>query len=116
MQLPKPHTGYFISAVFMPMQEVTHYMVHKHLDPGVTGGKLMTKSAVVDLVENSGLPVYVWEWNYEQGCFLVGKQVNCSLDYHQNKYLWINTKDPKTKNLKHLIKMNWFDTGLNDKG
>lgn len=103
-----PHTAYFISAVFIDLQEVTHYMVHKHLDPGVSGAEKMTKAEVVDLIENSGLPVFVWEWNYDAGRFLVGKKVNCNLDYHQKKYLWINEKDPKTKDLKHLIKMNWF--------
>jgi len=105
----KPHTGYLISAVFISLQEVTHYMVHEHLDPGVTAATKMTKDEVVNLVENSGLPVYVWEWNYEAGRFIVGKQVNCNVDFNKNKYLWINTKDPNTKNLKHLIRMNWFN-------
>lgn len=108
----KPHSGYLISAVFIPLQEVTHYMVHKHFDPGVSGAVKMSKADVIDLVEKSGMPVNVWEWNYEHARFLIGKQVNCNLDYNQNKYLWINTKDRSTKDLKHLIKMNWFETEL----
>lgn len=100
--------GYLISGVFIDLQEVTHYTVHTDLNPGASGAVKMSKAEVVELVENSGLPVYVWEWNYEQARFLQGKQVNCNLDYHRNKYLWINEKDPKTKNLKHLIRMNWF--------
>ena len=107
---PLPHTGYLISGVVIDMQEVTHYMVHQHLDPGVSGALKMSKADVIDLVENSGLPVFVWEWNYHAGQFMTGKKVNCSLDYNKNKYLWINTKDPKTKNLKHLIRVNWFHT------
>lgn len=108
MRVVPPHTGYFISAVFMPLKDVTHYIVHKHLDPGVSGGIKMSKAEVCDLVENSGLPVFTWEWSYEMARFLMGKRVNCNLDYHQNKYLWINTKDPKTKDLRHLIKMDWL--------
>lgn len=104
----KPNAGYLISAVFIPLQEITHYMVHEYLDPGASGATVMSKAKVVDLVENSGLPVYIWEWNYEAGRFEIGKQVKCNIDYQQNKYLWINEKDPKTKNLKHLIKMEWF--------
>lgn|GEM_PF-6887819 len=115
MRNAPPHTGYLISAVFIPFQEVTHYMVHEHLNPGASGARIMTKNAVIDLVENSGLPVYVWEWCYDTGRFKVGKQVNCNLDYKQNKYLWINTKDPKTKDLKHLIKMDWFQTAFDTK-
>ena len=106
---PNPHTGYFISGVFIALQEVTDYMVHEYLNPGVTAGVKMSISDVINLVENSGLPVFVWEWNYESGIFIAGKQVNCAIDYNQHKYLWINAKDPSTKNLKHLIKMNWFN-------
>lgn len=39
----------------------------------------------------------------------IGKTVNCNTDYNGNKYLWINEKDRATKDLKHLIKMNWFE-------
>lgn len=108
MKTPKPHSGYFISAVYMSLQDVTHYIVHKHLDPGVSGGEKMSKAEVIELVENSGLPVFVWQWNYDTGCFNTGKQVNCNIDYNQKKYLWINAKDTKTKDLKHLIKIDWF--------
>jgi hypothetical protein len=108
MITPNPHTGYFITGVFIAITEVTHYVVHQYLDPGVGAGYKMSKAEVLDLIENSGLPVSVWEWNYEEGHFVLGKQVNVAIDYHQNKYLWINAKDPKTKNLKHLIRMDWF--------
>jgi len=69
-----PHTGYFITGVFIDITEVTHYVVHKHLDPGVTGGRKMSKQEVIELIETSGLPVFVWLWNYEEGRFLLGKQ------------------------------------------
>ena len=105
----KPHSEYFISAVFISLQEVTHYMVHEHLNPGVSGATKMTKQEVITLVENSGMPVFIWEWNYELGRFVKGKQVNCNLDYNNNQYLWINARDPSTKDLKHLIKMDWFN-------
>lgn len=108
MITPPPHSGYLISAVFIDITEVTHYVVYKYFNPGVSGGYKMAKQEVINLVESSGLPVFIWEWNYEMGRFVIGKQVNCALDYNKNKYLWINTKDPKTKNLKHLIKMEWF--------
>jgi len=107
---PPPHTGYLISAVFIPLQDVTHYMVHKHLNPGMSIAVKISKAEVIDLVENSGLPVCILEWNYEAGRFFIGKQVKCNMDYNGKKYLWINAKDPKTKDLKHLIKMDWFNT------
>lgn len=112
MKTAKPHSGYLISAVFIPLQEVTHYMVHEHLNPGATGAIKMCKDDVVKLVERSGMPVHVWEWSYSAGRFVMGKQVNCSTDYNGNKYLWINTKDPATKDLKHLIKMGWYETAF----
>nr|WP_322625661.1 hypothetical protein [uncultured Flavobacterium sp.] len=112
MKTAKPHTGYLISSVFIPLQEPTHYMVHQYLDPGVSGGIKMSKDDVIALVETSGMPVYVWLWNYEQGRFVIGKQVKCNVDYSGAKYLWINEKDPATKNLKHLIKIEWFQAAF----
>lgn len=109
MITPKTHSGYLISAVFIPLQDVTHYIVHKHLNPGVGVGIKMSKDEIIDIIENSGLPVNVWQWNYESGKFEIAKTVNCNEDYNGNKYLWINEKDPATKDLKHLIKMNWFE-------
>lgn len=104
----KHHSSYYISAIFMSLNDITHYIVHKNFDPGVSGGEKLSKEEVINLVENSGLPVYVWLWGYDQGCFIQGQQVNCNLDYNNNKYLWINAKDPKTKDLRHLIKMEWL--------
>lgn len=109
MRVAKPHTAYLISSIYVELQDVTHYTVHKHLDPGISPGNKLSKEEVVVLVECSGLPVYVLEWDYERGNFDIGKQVNCNLDYKGKKYLWINAKDPKTRDLRHLIKMNWFD-------
>jgi len=110
MKRAKPHTGYLVSAVSIPIQEPTHYMVHKHLDPGVSEAAKLSKEELIALVEQSGLPVYVWLWDYTLQRFVIGKQVHCAVDYQGNKYLWINTKDRATKDLRHLIKIEWFET------
>ena len=104
-----PHTGYLISGIYMDMLEVTHYMVHRHNDPGVSGARKLSKADVVKIIQKSGKPVYVWEWDYSVARFKIGRQVNCAVDYSGNTYLWIIPKDRATKNLRHLIKMNWFE-------
>ena len=87
---------------------VSHYAVHDFLNPGVSGVRKLTKAQMIDLIETEGKLVYVFGWDYKKGHFVQGKQVFCS-DGHQGKYLHHKPYEDRTKNLKHLIKISWFE-------
>lgn len=109
MITPPEFTAYLISGIWYdPKGEVSHYAVHKFLNPGVGGCRKLEKSTVIDLVEMSGKPFYIMGWDYNTGKFRQGQQI-ILVNNQTGKYLWTITKEQRTKNLKHLINVSWFE-------
>ena len=99
---------YFISGVWVSMGKVAYYAVHEFLNPGVGSAKRFSKAEAIFLVEKPEIKVYVWGWDYKSSRFLVGKQIQVIGGY-SGKYLATIPQDDKTKDLKHLINLSWFD-------
>jgi len=104
-----PPNVHFISGIWVDHSGiVSHYAVHDFLDPGASGARRLTKYQTIDLVDTEGRVVYVWGWDYKNGRFVQGKQVFCT--HGQNgSYLHHKPFEDRTKNLKHLIKIDWFE-------
>lgn len=107
MKEPPPVTQYLISGVYLDLNVVTHYAVHQDYNPGASGSYKLTANQLKALFERPGISVFTWEWNYREGRFLKGQQVFIK-KYNDVFYFYVLPDDWKTKNLRHLIKLNWF--------
>ncbi len=96
-------TGIWHDHQFQPL----YYSVHEFQNPGVSNSKKMSIAEVIAIIETDGLSVFTWEWDYKKGCFSKGNKVLVGSD-RNGKYLYIEPFDRNTKNLKHLIRVNWF--------
>ena len=112
MIAPTEFTAYLISGIWTDDSgKVSHYAVHQFLNPGVGGCRKMTVTIVHDLILMSGKPFYVMGWDYKVGKFKRGQKV-ILMNPLGKKYLWTEKQEPHTKNLKHLIKLDWFGSLL----
>lgn len=110
MKTPPPFTAYYISGIWTDYKnQVSHYSVHRFLNPGVSGGKKVSIEEVIDLMGKTTRPFYVFGWDYKSGQFRQGEQIFVFDGYH-GKMLWTAKKEERTKNLTHLIKLNWFSS------
>jgi len=109
MKTPPPSTAYLISGVWTDYKsEISHYAVHQLLNPGVSGCKKFTREETIDLVENGGKPFYVFGWDYTKGRFRQGQRI-IVVNGYKEKYLTVESREERTKNLKHLIRISWFE-------
>jgi len=109
MKTPPPFTDYLISGVWMDYKgQVSHYAVHQHLNPGVSGAVKYSREETINLVETSVKPFHVWGWDYKTGRFLKGEKI-IIYEGRNGKLLWTAKMEDKKKDLKHLINLDWFN-------
>ena len=102
-------TAYYISGVWRDHAgQVSHYAVHKFLDPGIGGCRKYSKEDVIKVVEAGIKPFYVMGWHYPSGKFIRGERVIIHNAYN-GKMLWTEKMENHKKNLKHLIAIDWFE-------
>ncbi|UMY64665.1 MULTISPECIES: hypothetical protein [unclassified Flavobacterium] len=104
----KPVTICFISGIWTESNRVTHYAIHKFLDPGVTAPAKLTLEQVVEVIEKYKRRIFTWEWSYEAGRFLEGKEVFFKRN-ERGCYLYTAPYEARTKNLRHLLNLSWYN-------
>ena len=105
---PKNITQYLISAVYRGNNIVTHFAVHQYYNPGVSGAYKISMAQLKKLFERPGISVYTAEWDYKDGKFMVVQQVFIKT-YDASFHFYVLPEDRKTKNLRHLIGLDWYE-------
>jgi len=109
MITPSPFTAYLISGVWSDHAGVvSHYAVHQFLNPGVSCCKKYSKKELLELMGMTTKPFYVFGWDYKTGGFKQGQKV-VKMEGFSESLIWTEKQEPHTKNLKHLIKVDWFE-------
>lgn len=114
MKMKSPINQYLVSAIFLDMNVVTHFAVHEYYNPGVGGAHKLSMAQMKKLFERDGVSVFIAEWNYQEGKFIIAQQAFMK-KFNENFHFYIEPEDYKTKNLRHLINLSWYEDYIIDK-